>query len=185
MSNGGEPVGLLEDTTRSVVSMIADSLSEHGRHAADLASRASDPAATIDPVKELSIFSKRAMRDGAQICQAVWAMLEVLSRTPTPIDGPISQPAPTKNPCARTIGPLATSGPYQVEGLRRRGETAITIPAADVTLTKNAKDPAMLDLAIAAGAAPRGLYEGEVKEGVGAASVPYHFNIYIDWPATA
>ncbi len=185
MTAPDEPGGLVVESARSVVSIIADSLSEHGRHAADLASRASDPGATIDPIKELSIFSKRAIRDGAYVCQAAWTMLEALARTPTPIPPPQLKGPPTTNPVPVTVGPVGTSGQCQLAGLRRRGDTAISIPGANIDLKRNPNDPAMVDLVIAAGSAPRGLYEGEVKVGSAAAVRSFHINVYIDWPPTA
>jgi len=67
------------ESARSVISVINGSVTGHARHAADLASRASNPANTIDPIQEFTIFSNRAIRDGAALFRSIWAVLEALA----------------------------------------------------------------------------------------------------------
>jgi hypothetical protein len=165
------------DSARSVVSVINGSLTGHARHAADLASRASDPANEIDPVRELTLFSRRAIRDGAALFSAIWAMLEGLAWEPGYKLPPSTEIPPASNPLKKTIGP-ATKGQCQPADLRRRGEPSPTIPAARISVTRNPNDPSQLDLEIEAGGAPRGLYEGSVTIATGS---PISYNIYVDW----
>lgn len=168
------------DSTRSVISVINGSIAGHARHAADLASRASDPAIAIDPVRELTQFSKRAVRDGAALFRSIWAVLEALASQPEyKLPLPTDQP-PASNPLKTTIGP-ATPGQCQPTDLRRRGEPGPTIGAALIIVTRNPNDPSQLNLAIEAGGAERGLYEGSVTIGPGATGQAVTYNLYVDW----
>ena len=168
------------DSARSVISVINGSLTGHARHAADLASRASNPAIPIDPLQELTVFSSRALKDGAALFRAMWTMLEFLAWQPGQKLPPPNETPPASNPRQATIGP-APQGACRATDLRRRGEPNPTIPAARITVTRNSKDPSQLDLAIEAGGADRGLYEGAVTIGSAAAGQTITYNIYVDW----
>ena len=168
------------DSARSVISVISGSLTGHARHAADLASRSSNAATPIDPIRELTLFTNRAIRDGAALFRATWAMLEFLAWEPGQKLPPSNEIPPPSNCRTETIGP-APQGECTASGLRRRGEPSPTIAAACITVTRNPVVPSQLDLVIEAGGAPRGLYEGTVTIGSAAASQTITYNIYVDW----
>ena len=168
------------DSARSMISIINNSLTGHARHVADLASRASNSAIPIDPVRELTLFTNRAIKDGAAFFRSVWAMLEFMAWEPGEKIPPPMEIPPASNPRETSIGP-ATKGPCQPSDLRRRGEPSPTIAAACITVTPNPNDPSQLDLKIEAGGAPRGLYEGTVTIGPAAAGQAITYNIYVDW----
>ena len=167
------------DSARSVISVINDSITGHARHASDLAARASDPAVVIDPVREFTIFSRRALHDWAALFRSTWAMIQALAAEPGPLP-PSTDVPPASNPLKTSIGP-ASKGPCQPSDLRRRGEPSPTIAAACITVTPNSNDPSQLDLAIEAGGASRGLYEGTVAIGSAPAGQTITYNIYVDW----
>ena len=168
------------DSARSVISVINRALTDHARHASDLAARASDSATSIDPVRELTLFSKRAIRDGAALFESMWAVLEALASQPESAIPPPTEKPPASNRLKTTIGPAAP-GQCQATDLRRRGEPSPTIPGALITVTRNPNDPSRLDLAVEAGGAPRGLYDGSVMIGSAAAGLAVDYNIYVDW----
>lgn len=168
------------ESARSVISVINGSVTGHARHAADLASRASNPANTIDPIQEFTIFSNRAIRDGAALFRSIWAVLEALASAPTSGLPPPNETPPPSNPLKKTIGP-ASPGQYKAADLRRRGEPNPTIAASLITVTRNSKDPYQLDLDIEAGGADRGLYEGTLTLASAAAGQTITYNIYVDW----
>jgi hypothetical protein len=169
------------ESSQSVISVVNAAVVGHARHATDLVSRTSDPNNDIDPVQELARFSKRTIRDGARLFAAMWAMVEALAQDSK---GPITakpESPPNPNPVKATVGPVAIRGRCQSEGLRRRGETTTTIAATQITVTRNPVDPSQLDVVIEAGGAPRGLYEGAMKVGSGAAMRGTPYNVYVDW----
>ena len=168
------------DSARSVISIINDSLTGHARHAADLASRATDPAIPIDPVRELTLFSNRAIKDGAVLFRAIWSMLQFLAWEPGEKVPPPTEMPPASNPVKTSIGP-AIKGPCQSSDLRRRGEASPTIAASCIIVTPNPNDPSQLDLKIEAGGAVRGLYEGTMTIGSAAAGQAIKYNVYVDW----
>src|SRR5688572_4701236 len=90
------------DSARSVISVINGSLTGHARHVADLASRAANPAIPIDPVRELTLFTNRAIKDGAALFRSLWAMIEFLAWEPGPLPPPTVIPPPS-NPLTKTI----------------------------------------------------------------------------------
>jgi hypothetical protein len=173
---------LITDSTRSVISVVNDSLSGHARHAADLASRAADPNNNdIDPIKELTRFWTRAFRDGVRFLDAMSMMLQFLGSAPVPIPERVEAPPPDPNPVPTTIFGAPKSGACKPEGLRRRGETIDAIKAEKVKVTRNPGDSSQLVLVIDAGGVPRGLYEGTVNIGSAANATPVNYNVYVDW----
>ena len=168
------------DSARSVISVINGSLTGHARHAADLASRSSNSAIPIDPLRELTLFSNRALKDGATLFRAIWDMLEFLAWEPGQKLPPSNETPPPSNPRYESIGPVP-QGECQASGLRRRGEPSPTIAASCITVARNPLDPSQLDLVIEAGGANRGLYEGTVTIGSAAAGQTITYNIYVDW----
>jgi hypothetical protein len=168
------------DSARSVISVINHSLTAHARHAADLVSRSSNQAIPIDPLRELTVFSNRALKDGATLFRAIWDMLEFLAWEPGQKLPPSNETPPVCNPRQVTIGP-ALPGDWKAAGLRRRGEPTPTIAASLITVTRNPVDPSQLDLAIEAGGADRGLYEGTLTLASAAAGQTITYNIYVDW----
>ena len=176
-----DPADRVADSARSVISVVNDSLTGHARHAADLVARSADPAAPIDPGEELARFSRRLLRDGALLFRSLWAMVEALawdpaSKTPFPLEV-----APESNPIDTRVGPVATRGQCRPADLRRRGDPSPTIPAAQITVTRDANDPSQLELCIEAGGVPRGLYEGTILVGSGSRSRQVLYNVYVDW----
>ena len=175
--------GLVLDSTRPLISAVNDSVVGHARHLADLATRLTDPDDDVDAGQEFGQFWNRALRDGARLFEATWAMLDVLAwprakapdTTPRPVDPPAS------NPRAARIGPVANTGDVVAQGLRRRGEAQVTIAANRVRVSRDRADPTQLNLQIEAGGCPRGLYEGTVMIGVAAAAAPFSYNIYVDF----
>ena len=168
------------DSARSVISVINRSLTGHARHAADVASRTSNAATPIDPIRELTLFTNRAIKDGAALFRATWAMLEFLAWEPGQKLPPSNELPPPSNCRNETIGP-APQGECKAAALRRRGEPGPTIAAACITVTRNPGDASLLDLEIQAGGAERGLYEGTVTIGPAAAGQAITYNIYVDW----
>lgn len=164
-----------------LVRLMNDSLAGHARHAAALASRASNSAAPIDPVQELSIFTKRAARDAASFVRIFWTMLEAMAYVPEPIGDPGDDPAPESNPIGLTVGPASIRGPCHPADWRRRGEGSPRVPTPPITATRDPNDPSQVDLCIEAGGLPRGLYEGTVRVGTGSSRGTIPYNVYVDW----
>jgi hypothetical protein len=176
--------GELLDSTRSLISAVNDSMAGHARHAASLVSRVADPNDDVDPMQEFGKFWNRAMRDGARLFEVTWAMFDVLAwrqskvpgTTPLPVE-----PPPASNPCPARVGPVAGTGAIVAQGLRRRGETQVTITADRVQVVRDRADPTQLDLVIEAGGMSRGLYEGTLTIGSAGAAAPLSYNIYVDF----
>jgi hypothetical protein len=179
----GDDAEVLE-SARSVVAVVNDSLVGHARHAAELASRAADPNDTVDPWHELGRAWNRTLRDGARFFEVASAMLDALawrqSKGPDTTPAPVEIP-PSSNPCPTTIGPVAASGQINAQGLRRRGEIQIAIPANQVQVVRDRSDPTRLNLQIEAGGMPRGLYEGTMTIGTAAAAARITYNLYVDF----
>ena len=176
-----EEVELL-DSTRSVVSAVTDSITGHARHAATLASRLADPNDDVDASQEFGELWNRAMRDGARLLEATWAMIDALAwrQSKAPGTSPVPAEPPPSNPCPARIGPVAATGNVFAQGLRRRGEAEVKIAADRVTAARDQADPTHLNLQIEAGGCPRGLYEGTVLIGSGAAAASFSYNLYVD-----
>lgn len=178
-----EEAELLE-STRSLISVVNDSIAGHARHAAALVSRVADPNDDVDPQQELGQFLHRAMRDSARLFEITWAMFDVLawrqSKVPDTSPLPVELP-PSSNPCSVRIGPVAPTGDIFPQGLRRRGEAQVTIAATQVKVVRDRADPTQLDLRIEAGGRPRGLYEGTLMIGSAGAAAPHSYNIYVDF----
>ncbi len=172
--------GLITDSTRSVIRLVNESLTGHARHASDLASRAADPNNDIDPVQELTRFWNRTIRDGVRFLDAMASMFQLLGSDPVPIPEK-SEPPPDPNPVETSIVGAAKTGTCRSEGLRRRGESNLAIKAEKITVTRKPGDLTQLDLVIQAGGVPRGLYEGTVRIGTGAAAPTVAYNVYVDW----
>ncbi len=176
--------GELLESTRSLISVVNDSIAGHARHAASLVSRVADPNDDVDPLQELGRCWNRAVRDGARLFEVTWSMFDVLawrqSKVPDTSPLPVELP-PSSNPCSARIGPVAATGDIFPQGLRRRGEAQITIAATQVKVVRDRADPTQLDLRIEAGGRPRGLYEGTLTIGSAAAMPPVSYNIYVDF----
>ena len=110
------------DSARSVISVINGSLTGHARHAADLASRASNPAIPIDPLRELTVFSNRAIKDGAALFRAIWDHARISGVGAGP-----KAPAAERDPAGLQPPPSdyragPPGQPAELADLRRRGE---------------------------------------------------------------
>lgn len=175
--------GQLLDSTRPLISAVNDSVVGHARHVADLATRLTDPNGDVDAAQEFGRFWNRALRDGVRLFEATWTMLELLAwpRAKMPGTTPLPEQPPASNPRAARIGPVASTGDVVAQGLRRRGEAQVTIPANRVRVVRDRADPTQLNVQIEAGGCPRGLYEGTLMIGLAAAAAPVSYNIYVDF----
>ena len=175
--------GQLLDSTRSLISAVNDSVAGHARHAAVLATRLADPNDDVDARQEFGRFWNRAMRDGARLFEATWAMFDVLAwrQSKVPDTTPFPTEPPSSNPCPARIGPVAGTGDVVAQGLRRRGEAQVTIAANRVRVVRDRADPTQLNLQIEAGGCPRGLYGGTLMIGSAGAAAPFSYNIYVDF----